>query len=463
MSRKSIKEYILRKRDDYLGETPRGKHKMLDEICGTVRLSRKYVIKLLSGNIEYRKRKGRGRTYTEAVAKVLKAVWIEAGCPCLPYFKAQAKLWVAEYSSHVAVIDGSIRQLLLKMSDRTMSRILSGEMRIKPGWSKANRHSGRNQAGEIKKLVPCASGETIRACNVPPGDIQADTFALGGGISADNFFWILDCTDRKTQWVEMSPAWNRAQGTTLDALKRSMARFPFPFLSLHADNGGEILNHHVMAFLGQAKRAPFVWRSRPRKSNDNAHVEEKNKSAGRQLFGEIRLDRPDLEKDLVELCEMWSDFRNFFCPCKMLTSKEKRSDGKGHRCIYDAPKTPCERLLAENILSDRERLALETRKARLVGVELLSKVKRKLAKIRRKQEQYNKARSDHDTRLLGGDVPGSPLRGAPSGTPGHIPSKEAPAHRHANNRNRHIPEKQIGAQYLANQKPPSYLQGALSI
>ena len=51
MSRRSIKEYILRKRDDYLGETPRGKSRMLDEICRTVGLTRKYVIKLLSGNI----------------------------------------------------------------------------------------------------------------------------------------------------------------------------------------------------------------------------------------------------------------------------------------------------------------------------------------------------------------------------------------------------------------------------
>ena len=56
MSRRSIKEYILRKRDDYLGETQSGKHKMLDEICKTVGLTRKYVIKLLSGNIEYRER-----------------------------------------------------------------------------------------------------------------------------------------------------------------------------------------------------------------------------------------------------------------------------------------------------------------------------------------------------------------------------------------------------------------------
>ena len=188
MSRRSIKEYILRKRDDYLGETQSGKHKMLDEICKTVGPTRKYVIKLLSGNIEYRERRGRGKTYTAEVVDVLKAVWIEAGCPCLPYFKVQIGMWLDEYSSHVAVVNGHVRELLLKMSDRTMSRALSGEVRVKLGWSKVNKRSGRNNGNEIKDLVPCASGEKVMACKVPPGDVQADTFALGGGDSADNFF-----------------------------------------------------------------------------------------------------------------------------------------------------------------------------------------------------------------------------------------------------------------------------------
>ena len=463
MSRRSIKEYILRKRDDYLGETQSGKHKMLDEICKTVGLTRKYVIKLLSGNIEYRERRGRGKTYTAEVVDVLKAVWIEAGCPCLPYFKVQIGMWLDEYSSHVAVVNGHVRELLLKMSDRTMSRALSGEVRVKLGWSKVNKRSGRNNGNEIKDLVPCASGEKDMACKVPPGDVQADTFALGGGDSADNFFWILNCTDRKTQWEELSPTWNRAQHTTLVALRRNMGRFPFCLTSLHSDNGGEILNHHVMAFLGTMRRAPFVWRSRPRKCNDNAHVEEKNGASGRQLFGEIRLDCPDLEKDLFGLCEMWSDFRNFFCPCKMLVSKGKRTDGKGYKCAYDNPKTPYQRLPEENVLSSEERHALEKRKARLCGIDLLAKIKRKLARIKRIQERYNAAKAKHEKRFLGWAGAGSPLRGAPSGTPVPRPSKSGATHTHISYWNQHFEEKKMSAQYLANQKPPSYLQGALSI
>ncbi len=463
MSRKSIKEYILRKRDDYLGETPQGKHKMLDEICRTVALSRKYVIKLLSGNIEYREHKGRGKTYTEEVARVLKAVWIEAGCPCLPYFKAQVEMWIDEYSSHVAAVGNGVRGLLLRMSNRTMSRLLSGEVRVKPGWAKANKRSGRNKNNDLKEFVPCASGEKIMACEVPPGDVQVDTFALGGGNSADNFFWILNCTDRKTQWEELAPTWNRAQHTTLVALRHNMGRFPFNFTSMHSDNGGEILNHHVMAFLGTLRRAPFVWRSRPRKSNDNAHVEEKNGSSGRQLFGEIRLDCPELEKDLFELCEMWSDFRNFFCSCKMLIAKTSRTDGKGYRCVYDKPKTPYQRLLEENVLSEEERAALEQRKNRLCGIVLLAKIKRKLARIKRIQERYNAAKTTHDKRFLGGEATGSPLRGAPSGTPVALPSKNGVQPPATNHRKRYLTEKELGAQYLANQKPPAYLQGALSI
>ena len=463
MSRKSIKEYILRKRDDYLGETPKGKTRMLDEICRTVGMTRKYVIKLLSGNIKYRERKGRGKTYDGQTIETLKKVWMEAGCPCLPYFKAQIGMWLDEYDAHVEVIPDCTKDLLLRMSDRTMSRALAGEARVKPGWSKANKHSGRNRTNGIKEQVPAASGERIMACNVPPGDIQVDTFALGGGVCADNFFWILNCTDRKTQWLELSPAWNRGQHATLEALKRNMNRFPFAFASMHPDNGGEILNHHVMAFLGQKKRPPFVWRSRPGKSNDNAHVEEKNGSAGRQLFGEIRLDCPLLEKDLIELCKLWSDFCNFFRPCKMLIGKEKRLDGKGYKCVYDKPRTPYQRLLEEDTLSAEDKAALIQRREKLVGVELLNRIKKKLRRVKRIQKEYDMAKRHHDKGFLGGGGPGSALRAAPPGTPVPAPSKTAGPSLPSKHWEQCIKEKQMSAQYLANQKPPSYLQGALSI
>ena len=59
-------------------------------------------------------------------------------------------MWVDEYSAHVAAVPDSTRALLLRMSDRTMSRALAGEICIKPGWPRANRRSGRNGANEDK-------------------------------------------------------------------------------------------------------------------------------------------------------------------------------------------------------------------------------------------------------------------------------------------------------------------------
>ena len=50
---------------------------MLDEICRTVGMTRKDVIKLMSGNIEYRERKGRGKTYDGKTPETLKMVWRE--------------------------------------------------------------------------------------------------------------------------------------------------------------------------------------------------------------------------------------------------------------------------------------------------------------------------------------------------------------------------------------------------
>jgi hypothetical protein len=463
MSRRSIREYIQRKREDYEGEFPERKTRAIDEVCRTTGLSRKYVIRLLNGKVEYRERKGRGKTYKGDVVEVLKAVWRSAGCPCLPYFKAQVGMWADEYSANVEPIGGEARGLLLKMSARTMSRLLDGEVRVKPGWSKANRRSGRNGANLIKGLVPCASGEAVMACEVPPGDLQVDTFALGGGDASDNFFWILSCTDRRTQWTELSPAWNRSRNATCSALDRCLGRFPFPVQAIHSDNGCETLNFHVAAYLGQRPGRPFMWRSRPRRSNDNAHVEEKNRSVGRQLFGEIRLDCPGLNADLVELCAMWSDFTNFFRPCKMLVAKAKRAGGKGFACAYDSPRTPFERVLESKDLPEEGKRELAARKAKMVGIKLLAKIERKLQRIRRTQEKYNKARREHNSPLLAAMVADSALCAAPSGSSAPLRGKTSRRQLACNAKTARSHERSLGVQYLANQKPPPYLAGALSI
>lgn len=455
MSRMATAEYIGAKRRAYAEASSAKRSQQLDEVCETTGYSRKYANRLLTGSRKFRERKGRGKTYRGEVLAVLEKVWREAGCPCLPYFKAEVERWVGEYSAEVAHVPPDIREALVRMSASTMSRALAGAERVKPGWSKANKHSGRREGNALKRLVPCASGETAMACQVPPGDVQVDTFALGGGDASGNFYWILDATDRKTQWTVLAPTWNRGQHATLEALRHIRWKFPFEMGSVHADNGGEILNHHVAAWLGKQAKPPFLWRSRPRKSNDNAHVEEKNRSSGRQLFGEMRLDCPSLQRELEKLCDDWSDFRNFFCPCKMLLAKEKRADGKGFRCRYDTPKTPFQRLLDEGVLTPEQERALREYRSRLSGMELYRRVRKRLKKIRRIQREH--AAEKRNWPGGGPACPALPLRGTPSGTA--VPRRATPG----------LPppaptqDKERSVQYLTNQKPPPFLKSVLSI
>ena len=173
MSRMATTEYIGAKRRLYAEADRRKRVRLLDEVCETTGYSRKYANRLLTGSRKFRERKGRGKTYTPDEAEVLKKVWLEAGCPCAPYFKAELGRWLEEYSTEVAVLPPGIRQSLLRMSDRTISRLLAGETRVKPGWSKGNRRSGRRPDSEIKRLVPCASGETQMGCDVPPAYLQS--------------------------------------------------------------------------------------------------------------------------------------------------------------------------------------------------------------------------------------------------------------------------------------------------
>lgn len=143
----------------------------------------------------------------------------------------------------------------------------------------------------------------------------------------------------------------------------------------------EFINHHLLRNIHDIFTEAELSRSRAYHSNDNAHVEEKNRHVGRELFGERRLDCRDLESDLIRLCDMWSDYRNFFCPSKMLISKMKRENGKGFVCRYDNPQTPYERIMKEPTVSDEIKAKLTQKRASLCALELRNKIVKLLKRI----------------------------------------------------------------------------------
>lgn len=103
----------------------------------------------------------------------------EAGCPCTTYFRANVDEWLREYRAYVAHVPDDVAAYLLATGASTTDRLPEGVKREKPGSTRRNRRSGHN--GELFKDIECKSGELVMGCDVPPGDIQTDTVAHGGG------------------------------------------------------------------------------------------------------------------------------------------------------------------------------------------------------------------------------------------------------------------------------------------
>ena len=122
--------------------------------------------------------------------------------------------------------------------------------------------------------------------------------------------------------------------------------FPFPILGIDTDNGGEFINEAVIAYCTQAQIS--FTRGRPYLKNDQCFVEQKNGAIVRQVVGYDRLVGEHAYRQLTELYRALHLYVNCLQPSMKLLSKER--EGKKVRYIYDAAKTPLQRLLQSGVL-----------------------------------------------------------------------------------------------------------------
>jgi len=375
MSRQATFEYVGQQRRIYCAAKNWKKRKaILTNFCEVAGYNRKYANKLLTGNRRFRLHPGRGRTYGQKALELAETLWKKTGCVCPQYLVARMDRHLADFKE-ISHVPPECEAQLRKVSVSTLARHLRGKAREKPGsLRRAYSCVSRNNA---LGFVAVRSGELDLAATAQPGEIQVDTVALCGGDMSGNFFWILTLTDRRTQWTEIRPVWNRGAEGVFEALSSMIGVFPFPAASLHYDNGCEFMNSHLANFAATHPGISHA-RSRTGKCNDNAHVEEKNGSIVRELFGELRYDRPELKETLWNFCEEWSRYINI-CKCSvMLTSRVKRLKAKGCRKTYDAPQTPAERTakLIRGIRAERLEKATNTTNGMILRERLLLKFRR---------------------------------------------------------------------------------------
>jgi hypothetical protein len=326
------------------------KRTLLDSFVSTTGYHRTYARWLLNHAEEVQQTHGRSqqRKYGPEVQHALFLAWHAANRICakrlMPFLPTLIE--ALERHEHLHISE-ECRKQLLAMSAATADRLLSSER-------KRGQHGlSTTRAGTLlKQQIPIRTFEEWNEAR--PGFLEADLVAHCGTDIEGGYLYTLTLTDVATGWTECLPLLYRSQETVLAALQQARLLFPFPILGIDTDSGGEFINEAVIAYCEQA-HITFT-RGRPYVKNDQCFVEQKNGAIVRQLVGYDRLVGDHAYRQLTELYRALRLYVNCFQPSMKLLAKQR--DGKKVRCVYDAAKTPLQRLLLSGILPPQKQQEL---------------------------------------------------------------------------------------------------------
>jgi hypothetical protein len=365
---------------------------MIDDLSDTFGWSRKHTIKALNGQVSLGNeagKRGRKASYGEEEKDVIVEIWKHSEQPCGKRLKATLPIWLESYEKIHGELTPETRTKITTCSARQLDRITSPHKVSGMGWR--GRRTGRT-SHRLKTVVPVKCGPWDVD---EPGHMEADTVAHGGGSSSGQFMNSLTLTDIQTGWTELAALWGQTGGEVCKGLKNIEFRLPFPLLTFDCDNGSEFLNTTLEYYLLSRERKINWTRSRPYKKNDQAHVEQKNFTHVRQLLGYSRYDDIDLVVLVNDLYEnAWLPLRNYFTPVMKLV--EKQREGSRVKKKYDAPKTPCDRLLENNKTSEETKTQLRETRSNLDPFELAKQVEAKLETIYKKVAAMDAERAEEE-------------------------------------------------------------------
>jgi len=101
-----------------------------------------------------------------------------------------------------------------------------------------------------------------------PGFLEINLVAHCGHTLKGEHAWTLTATDVYLGWPLNIAIRNRAHTRLVAASEEVADRLPYPMVGLNCDNGGQFLNHALIAWC--AERTIFMTRARAHTSNDNA-------------------------------------------------------------------------------------------------------------------------------------------------------------------------------------------------
>lgn len=271
-------------------------------------------------------------------------------------------------------INESIKKNLKKISARTLDRRLKRERQMR----RLNRNRGATRHGSLlKSSIPIRitdwnTGEA--------GNLETDTVAHNGGDPSGECVYSLDLVEIYSGWSEQQAVMGKGERGVVAAIDEMKGTMPFAIKGLDSDSGSEFINWHLVKYC--QKNNWFFTRSRPDRKNDNAYVEQKNRTHIRNWLGYGRYDTMEQMNSMNDLYRKELRlFNNFFRPVMKIKTKEKINNSVCKK-KYDTAKTPFQRLVDCPQISIERKKKLQAIYLSLNPADLKRKIDQKIKKIR---------------------------------------------------------------------------------
>lgn len=368
MSLPSRIEYLKKVKPRYLKKDKEEKSRILNEFCKNTGYNRKYAIRRLApqNNVNPPKVINHKRKcfYTNEDICWLSKIWEIMDYPCGQRLEPMLSemIDVLALFNELAIPE-SIAKKLKNIKSDTIDK------RLKPYKTKLRRkiNSTTRPGSLIKKQIPI---RTISWDEMRVGCCELDLVAHCGDSAKGEFINSLTLTDILTGWTENASFLGKAQKRIMDALDNIKNRLPFALLAIDPDNGSEFINWQLFNYC-MAREVEFT-RGRPYQKNDNAHVEQKNWTHVRKVFG---YKRRETEYELNIMNDLYENelrlYKNFFMPnVKLIDKKRTGKHGEKIKKIYDRAKTPYQRVLECDQIDEKNKNELREKYKKLNPAEL---------------------------------------------------------------------------------------------
>jgi hypothetical protein len=308
--------------------------------------------------------------YSGKVLFVIEQLWRLTEYPCGVILKACIPLWLPFLKKRFS-IDTDTRNKLLEISPSTIDRRLRDKKR-----KLKSKIYGKTKPGKIlRSQIPIRTSSSKIS---EPGYIELDLVSHSGNSAAGEYIHTLNAVDIALTWVSRRAVFGKGEIGVQKAVDEIRKEMPCGLKSIDFDYGSEFINFHLLRYCDKQQIA--YTRSRPYKKDDQAHIEQKNSTHVRRLFGSIRFDKLEVLRLMNNLYENELYlFHNFFKPCLKL--EKKTFIGSKMKRKFQKPMTPYARLLLSKKASQKVKQKMTELFNTLNPIDLKKQIDLKMKKI----------------------------------------------------------------------------------